>query len=150
MKILFHVVVLFVFTASFSQSKTDSLQKVLTTTQGDLKVKTLNELFREHINSDPVKAMEFSQQALELATEIDDKKGIAASCNNLGVAYRNHGALDNALEYYMKSLKIYEAIENKEGIATSKNNIGNIHSFKKNFEQAMKYLEESHIYCSRS
>jgi len=144
MKILVHVVLLFFFTASFSQSKTDSLLKVLTTAQGDLKVKTLNELFREHINSDPVKAMEFSQQALELATKIDDKKGMAASCNNLGIAYRNHGALDNALEYYMRSLRLYETIQNKEGIATSKNNIGNIHSFKRNFEQAMKYLKESH------
>jgi tetratricopeptide (TPR) repeat protein len=144
MKIIFHLILVFVYTASFSQTKTDSLQKALTTTQGDLKVKTLNELFRVYINSDPVKAIEYAQQALELATEIDDKKGMAASYNNLGIAYKNHGALDNALEYYVQSLKIYESIENKEGIATSKNNIGNIYSFKKDFEQAMKHMEESH------
>ncbi|NJL18454.1 MAG: tetratricopeptide repeat protein [Nitrospira sp.] len=48
--------------------------------------------------------------------------------NNLGISYRNHGALDNALEYYIKSLQIYVTIDNKEGIATSKNNIGNVYS----------------------
>jgi len=127
-----------------AQTRTDSLSKALSTAQGDLKVKTLNELFGAHINSDPMKAQEYAQQALELATQINDKKGMAAAYNNLGVNYRNHGALDNALEYYIKSLQLYETLQNKEGIATSKNNIGNVYAFKKDFPQAMKYLEASH------
>jgi len=124
--------------------KADSLLSVLETAKGDLKVKTLNELFRAHISSDPVKAIGYTREALALATEIDDKKGMAASYNNLGVAYRNQGALDKSLEYYLISLKIYTELDNKEGIATTKNNIGNIYSFKRDFSQAMKYFEESH------
>jgi len=121
----------------------DSLMNVLKTAEGDKKVKTLNELFRAHINSDPVKAIGYTREALVLATEINDQKGMAASYNNLGVAYKNQGALDKALEYYLIALRIYQEIGNKEGVATTKNNIGNIYSFKKDYGQAMKYFEES-------
>src|SRR6188472_2069371 len=90
--------VIFQFNA-FSQ-KTDSLLAVLDTAQVERKVKTLNELFRAYLHSDPVKALGYTREALNVATEINDKKGMAASYNNLGVAYRNQGALDKALEYY--------------------------------------------------
>jgi tetratricopeptide (TPR) repeat protein len=123
----------------------DSLTAVLDTAQADRKVKTLNELFRAHLRSDPVKALGYSREALNLATEIDDKRGMAASYNNLGVAYKNQGAFDKALEYYIHSMKMYEALDNKEGIATTKNNIATIYSIKKDYAQAMRYLEESNV-----
>jgi tetratricopeptide (TPR) repeat protein len=81
---------------------------------------------------------------LALATKIDDKKGIAASYNNLGVAYKNQGVLDKSLGYYFQSLKGYEALDNKEGIATTKNNIATIYSMKGDLEEAKKYLEDSY------
>lgn len=124
--------------------KIDSLESVLETAKGDQKVKTLNELFRAHSNSDPVTAIGFAREALSLATEIDDQKGMAAAYNNLGVAYRTQGALDKALEYYLTSLRIYITLDNKEGIATTKNNIGTIYSLEKDYGQAMKYFEEAH------
>jgi len=107
-------------------------------------VKTLNELFRANLESDPVKALSYTREALNLATEINDRRGMAASYNNLGIVYRNQGALDKALEYYIISLKIYETLQNKEGIATTKNNISTIYAIKKEYSQAMKYLEESY------
>ena len=92
---------------AFSQHD-DSLRAVLDTVQGELKVKTLNELFRAHLQSDPVNAVGYARRALVLATEISDKRGMAASFNNLGVAYRNQGALDKALEYYITSIGLYD------------------------------------------
>lgn len=124
--------------------KIDSLNSVLDTAKADRKVKTLNELFRANLNSDPVKALGYTREALNLATEIDDKKGMAASYNNLGIIYRNQGGLDKALEYYLTSLRIYEGLNNKEGIATSKNNIANLYAVKRDYSEAMKYLEESY------
>ena len=132
------------FCALASAQKIDSLQAVLDTTKNDRKVKTLNELFRANLESDPVKALSYTREALSLATEINDRRGMAASYNNLGIVYRNQGALDKALEYYIISLKIYETLQNKEGIATTKNNISTIYSIKKEYSQAMKYLEESY------
>jgi tetratricopeptide (TPR) repeat protein len=124
--------------------KPDSLLAVLDTTQADRKVKTLNELFRSYLQSDPVKALGYTREALNLATEINDKKGMAASYNNLGVAYRNQGALDKALEYYINSLKRYEELDNKEGIATTKNNIATIYSLKRDYGNALRNLDESY------
>jgi tetratricopeptide (TPR) repeat protein len=129
--------------------KIDSLENVLTTAQGDQKVKTLNEMFRAYMSSDPVKAIGYTREALELATNIGDQKGMAASYNNLGVAYKNQGALDKGLEYYLTSLKIYTDLDNKEGIATTKNNIANIYSLKKDHAQAMKYFEEAEAILSQ-
>ncbi|MBT1702274.1 tetratricopeptide repeat protein [Chryseosolibacter indicus] len=129
--------------------KHDSLRAVLDTVRGEQKVKTLNELFRENLYHDPVKALGYSREALNLATEIEDKRGMAASYNNLGVAYRNQGALDKALEYYITSLKIYESLKNQEGVATTKNNIANIYSMKKDYGQAMRYLEDSYAIFSK-
>ena len=133
----------FLCSGVFAQ-KIDSLEAVLDTTQNDRKVKTLNELFRATLQTDPVKALSYTREALNLATEINDQRGLAASYNNLGIVYRNQGALDKALEYYIISLKIYETLQNKEGIATTKNNISTIYSIKKEYGPAMKYLEESY------
>jgi tetratricopeptide (TPR) repeat protein len=130
-------------TALWAQ-KPDSLIAALDTAKNEQKVKTLNELFRALLRNDPVRAVAYTREAMNLANEIGDKKGLAASYNNLGIAYRNQGALDKALEYYINSLKIYESLDNKEGIATTKNNISNIYSIKKDYGQAMKYLEESY------
>ena len=124
--------------------KIDSLNSVLDTATADRKVKTLNELFRANLNSDPIKALGYTREALNLATEIDDKRGMAASYNNLGIIYRNQGGLDKALDYYLTSLRIYESLNNKEGVATTKNNIANLYAFKKDYAEAMNYLEESY------
>ncbi|MEI9920351.1 MAG: tetratricopeptide repeat protein [Bacteroidota bacterium] len=129
--------------ASCFAQKIDSLENVLKKAQGDQKVKTLNELFRAYMNSDPVKAIGYTREALDLATNIGDQKGMAASYNNMGVAYKNQGALDKGLEYYLTALKTYTDLDNKEGIATTKNNIANIYALKKDYATALKYFEES-------
>jgi Tfp pilus assembly protein PilF len=144
-KLLFAVfaIVLTAYPPAIAQ-KIDSLNAVLDTARNDRKVKTLNELFRANLNADPIKALEYARQALSVALEIGDNKGMAASYNNLGIIYRNQGALDKALDYYLTSLQIYESLDNKEGIATTKNNISNIYSIKRDFSESMKYLEESY------
>ena len=141
----FSILVIFLLCHSVSPGQTtDSLQAVLDTTKNDRKVKTLNELFRAHLQTDPVKALSYTREALNLASEINDQRGMGASYNNLGIVYRNQGAFDKALEYYIISLKIYETLQNKEGIASTKNNISTIYSIKRDYTEAMKYLEESY------
>lgn len=143
MKYLAQLVLLVCSSSVFGQNQLDSLNKALDNAKGDQRVKTLNELFRANFNSEPVQAIGYARQALTLATEIDDRKGMAAAYNNLGVAYKSQGALDKALEYYLNSLKIYDNLKNKDGVATTKSNIGAIYSLKKDYGQAMKYFEEA-------
>lgn len=141
-----HILLLVTLMTGFqmASAQTDSLENALKTAKGEQKVKVMNELFRAYINTDPVKAIGYTREALSLAVDVKDQKGMAASYNNLGVAYRNQGALDVALDNYMKSLDIYTTLQNGEGIATTKNNIGNIFSLKKDYAQALKYFQESH------
>ena len=134
---------LFLSLTCFAQ-KGDSLKAVLDTAKNQYRVKALNESFRLYITSEPVKAVGFAREALSYATEVNDRKGLAAAYNNLGVAYRTQGAMDKALEYYINALRIYEELGNKEGIATTKNNISTIYSIKKDFSASLKYLEDSY------
>ena len=141
------IILFFLLSTAFLSStvaQKDSLLAALDTAKNEFKVKILNELFRANIQADPVKAIGYTREALSLATDINDKKGMAASYNNLGVAYKNQGAFDKSLEYYITSLRAYEALQNKEGIATTKNNIATIYSIKGDYGQAMKYMEESY------
>ncbi|HTH57053.1 MAG TPA: tetratricopeptide repeat protein [Cyclobacteriaceae bacterium] len=141
-KTLFTVLALAISILTFS-SPIDSLENALKSAKGEAKVKIYNELFRAYINSDPVRAIGYTREGLALAIEISDMKGMAASYNNIGVSYRNQGALDKSLENYLLSLRIYDSLKNVEGTATTKNNIGTIYSLKKDYSQALKYFEES-------
>lgn len=137
-------VLAFFISSSVLAQQTDSLFAVLDTAKNEYRVKTLNELFRAYLPSDPVKAIGYTREALGYASEVGDQKGLAAVYNNLGIAYRNQGAFDRALDYYIQSLNIYEKLGNQNGIAITKNNISTIYSIKKDYSQSMKYLEESH------
>jgi len=142
MKLLTIIATFMVGTSVYATS-VDSLQNLLKTASGAEKVKVMNELFRATINSDPVAALGYTRDAMTLAKEVGDRKGLAACYNNLGVVYRNQGALDLALANYLKSMEIYGELQNGEGIATTKNNIGTIYSMKRNYSQALTYYEES-------
>jgi len=143
MKLPLAACLLFISLAGFA-SNIDSLENKLTTAEGAEKVKVLNELFRAYVPTDPVKAVGYTREALALAEQVNDEKGLAAAYNNLGVAYRNQGALDIAMGHYLRSLELYTKLQHAEGMATSKNNIANIYSIKKNYAQALTYFEESH------
>lgn len=144
-KLLFPLFLTIILHSPLFSQKADSLHALLDSLEGEAKVKTFNELFRANLQSDPVTAVGYAREALMLGAEINDKRGMAAAYNNLGVAYRNQGALDKALEYYIISLRLYDSLQNKEGVATTKNNMANIYSIKKDYAQAMRYLEESYV-----
>lgn len=126
-----------------STSFADSLENILAKSEGRQKVKILNELYKFYRNKDPKRALRYTESALELAEEINDQKGRAASLNNVGVFYRNTGNYDKALEYFIIALKIEESIDHKEGMVNALSNIGNIYSLKGNYERALQHFEES-------
>ncbi|HMP99194.1 MAG TPA: tetratricopeptide repeat protein [Cyclobacteriaceae bacterium] len=116
---------------------------VETSPNGPEKVKYLNDLFREEININPKKAIDYAREAKELAEKINDDTGLAAALNNIGVAYRNQGAVDKALEYYLQALSIVDRLQDKAGVASTKNNIATIYALKRDYLQALNYYLES-------
>jgi len=99
-----------------NNSKIDTIKVIASINIGDL--------FR---NSIPDSALYYYNIALSNATKANNKNLIASGCNQIGLIYRDQGAMDKALSYYMQSLKIYEEIGNKSGMSKCYNNIGMIH-----------------------
>ncbi len=121
----------------------DSLQNELENSEGKEKVIILNDLYKQYVNNDPLKALEYTTQALELATEINDPSGMASSYNNIGVLNKNQGDLDNALESYLKSVRIQEENKFVDALAYTYNNIGTIYSLKAEYEKALVYFNKA-------
>lgn len=125
------------------QTPVDSLELRLKEATGGYRIKVLNKLFEYYITHDPVKATAYTKEALSLSIEKKDSAGMAASFNNLGMAYKNHGALDNALENYLNAEAIFRKIGDNKGTTATHNNIGIIYAAKKDFEKGMEYFNEA-------
>lgn len=121
----------------------DSLEASLSTTEGTDKVILLNDLYKQYVNNDPVKAMDYTRQALDLATSINDPSGIASSYNNIGVLFKNRGKLDDALDNYLKAVRVEEENKFIDALPYTYNNIGTIYSLKLEFEKALEYFNKA-------
>ena len=87
--------------------------------------------------------MEIFNSALIKAEELGNKRGMAATLMNIGIAYDDKGDYDTALDYYDMTLKIYKELGNTSGMAYVINNIGIVHVNKADYEKATEYLEKS-------
>ncbi len=107
-------------------------------------VKANNLLYNHFINSNPKQALDFTLKALDLALTQEYKEGIAASYNNIGVFYKNHGVVDKAMNYHLQSMQLNKEINNAKGYAYSLNNIGTIYSMKSQPKKALEYFLQSY------
>jgi PAS domain S-box-containing protein len=143
---LFLLIVLLVFCPHlFSQTRIDSLETSLSRFTGTYieKIVLLNEISKSYWSVSPQKTIEYGKQALEISDELNYKKGLAHSLNNIGVGYYYLSDYNKALEYYLKSLKIQKEIGDKKGIARSLNNIGNIYYYFGNYNKALENFLKS-------
>lgn len=141
-------VFLLLFNLLFFQSQEnnptiDSLEQRLDAATGKEKVIVLNDLFKQYANNNPIKALEYTNEALKLATEINDPSGMASSYNNIGVLNKNQGKLDVALDSYLQSVRIQEENKFVDALAYTYNNIGTIYSLKGDFEKALVYFNKA-------
>jgi tetratricopeptide (TPR) repeat protein len=128
------------FISHGQKSKIDSLQRVLRTAKEDTtKVNALNRLSRElYYKGNFDTAIIHAKNGKLLAQKLNFKKGIGASCNEMGNAYYGQGNYNKALENYFAALKIREEIGDKVGIAISNNNIGLVYVNQGNYPEALK------------
>lgn len=131
------------FLQSPQQARIDSLAQRLEIVTGKEKVIVLNELFKMYRNNDPAKALDYTNQALELARTNNDFSGIASSLNNKGVLYRHSGDLDKALDSYIEALNIQEEHKFEDALAYTYSNIGTIYSIKNNYDKALEYFQKA-------
>ncbi len=91
------------------------------------RVNLLNAICQEYLISEPEVALDYANQALDLAARIEYHRGEAYSYRNIGIYYYNHNEFDPALKNHSKSLEIFEKLGDKEGMLLSYNSLGLIY-----------------------
>lgn len=124
--------------------KIDSLLYVLKISKVDTtRVNTYDNLCKAFQLSNPNTALYFGTIGLNLAIDINFKKGMAQLYNNIGIIHTYKGNFEKAIEFYFKYLKICEELGDKGGLADSYNNIGIIYKNKGDYDLAIDYYFKS-------
>ena len=130
---------------SYCQEKAvvDSLMLQLKAAESDSsKIYTNIELSRLYLTSDLSKALEYAENAVELAEKSGNSEMLSKSLNNIGNVCFNQGFFELALTHYYRNLEIQKSLGNEKGIASALINIGAISLNMSNFEQAkVKFAE---------
>ena len=120
-------------------STIDSLKAVVNTSPHDsIKVENLIILSQNLSNSDPQKAIDYGNQARDLAIKIDYKPGLANALKYIGMVYYIQGQYIENINYWEQSLAVFEEMEDRVGIANILSNLGAINN---NQGDDMKALE---------
>ncbi len=134
------------FFNSFAQNrKIDSLLTLIKSDKEDTsKVIHSNDLCWEFRNIGLYDtAIKYGNIALQLSQQLNFKKGLAGSYNNIGIVYHVQGYYPKALDFYLKALKINEEQKDKSGIAKCFSNIGNVYVGQGDYPQALEYYLKS-------
>lgn len=108
-------IVFFLFQSSFlcaQKSVVDSLQLLLPFTKDTAKVSLLNKLSGLVATADAKKSLEYSQEALGLAQELNSKNGIALSYRSLGISWLYNNDHPQAIENILRSAQL--AMDNQQ------------------------------------
>jgi len=92
----------------------------------------------------PIVAVNYFEQSLEIQKQLNVKAEIADSLNNLGFVYSM--ALtdyDRGIEYHLQALKLREELQDQAGIALSLNNLGIVYSRLGDSQKALDYLNRA-------
>lgn len=117
---------------------TDSLEKLLSKSNGNDRIKVLNDLCWEYQTIDPDKAVEYGYQALELAKAVNDSAGIAQSYNDLGTVFNNTGRYEKALDYYQRGFAIRQVLRDTLGLASLHVKIGSVYERRSEYSRALE------------
>ncbi|NER84324.1 MAG: CHAT domain-containing protein, partial [Leptolyngbya sp. SIO1D8] len=89
-------------------------------------------------------AIAFSEQALELSRQFDDRAGEGDAIGSLGIAHGRLGRYQQALEFLKQQLTITRELNNLSGEGTALGNLGIIYFELGRYDQAIE-LHEQHL-----
>jgi signal transduction histidine kinase len=130
--------------ALLGQEAIDSLESALLTAEGDQeKLEIYAGLIREYVQQNPVKAVQLSEDALELAQQLPDTVLLPELHNVIGMAHYYKGNLLISIEYFLKARVEYEMQGRDDKVANTLNNIGVTYEEIQNYEKSKEYYFES-------
>lgn len=94
--------------------------------------------------TDTTESKQYATKAIELAQELNFKKGQAYGYKNLGLLLYAKGELNQELiDYWKKSLELFKDINFKKGISNLQSNLGSIYQTKGDDPTALAYFLNS-------
>ena len=116
----------------------DSLEQLLATDPSEAaKINTIVELARTYQYIDPEKGLEYGEQALSIAEQLDLGQYIAQSLNIIGENYHELSLYDHAIDRFKRALALFTELDDQKGRANCYGNMGLAESFKGNYKQAL-------------
>jgi tetratricopeptide (TPR) repeat protein/serine phosphatase RsbU (regulator of sigma subunit) len=142
-KYFFSFLIICIFFQGYSQNaKIDSLENLLSKAVLDTaKASLMAQIGWEYKLSDPEKAKQLGEKALNLSLKTKYEPSEAASYNLLGVYYYLQHDYIHGRNYFEKALSLYKKLNNIKGIGSCYSNIANILSEQASFDSAIVYQE---------
>lgn len=133
---------------AFSQENTnpavDSLKGSIELLAEDTtKVDALNDLSKSLMGVSLTEAIQFAEQASNLAENLNYKKGKALALKNIGLGYYFQSDYLNVFEYWEGSLAIFKEIDDQAGVANLESNLGSIYFDQGDDAKAVEYFLRS-------
>lgn len=150
MKPFFSLFLFFTFSLlSAQQREIDSIKNVIQSQEGLEKIQSLNELSWYYRNIEMDSAFYFVNDAVAIAEQLADKRGIQAAYNSLANVFDAVSMLDSAEFYHLKALEIRIELKDSSNIAGSYNNLGVLYDYKNQIEKSLEmYFQALKIYES--
>ncbi|MFK7772902.1 MAG: tetratricopeptide repeat protein [Saprospiraceae bacterium] len=152
MKIFPIAFLLFCSTFLFSQtSLIDSLQQEIIKSNDEKKVTLLCELCSELTYQDISSAKTNCQQALELAEEINFKKGKASALQYFGTIEQAQSNYTKALDFQKKSITLFLELNDEMAVANLQNNMGICYDEQGDYQKALQnYFAALKVYEAKN
>ncbi|MBC8156453.1 MAG: tetratricopeptide repeat protein [Bacteroidetes bacterium] len=126
------------------QNLSDSLQQRLTTSLPDTtRVLVLDQLGRALMYSKPLVAMQYAQEGLRIAHDINYPRGEARIQNRIGTIFRLTGNYGRSLEAHLASVAVASATNDIDALARTYNNLGNLYAEQKNSPKAIGFYQKT-------
>ena len=122
----------------------DSLKILISKATNDSsKVDKINLLSKNYFSIDPLISLQYSNNAKEISSKINYKKGLALAYKNIGIAYYMQSNNIEAILNWDSSLTIYKELRDKIGQATILSNKGSTYFNNGDDTKAIEYYLQS-------
>ena len=121
----------------------DSLKQILRSTSEGETVDLLNQLAEAHAGNEWEKSQRYASLALDLATSLDDKYGLAVAHTNLANYYNMAKDYRKALDHAALALAQFEQLSDDWQIARTLKTIGTTYSLLNQSDQSLDYFLRS-------
>jgi PAS domain S-box-containing protein len=127
----------------FSTQFTDSLERKISKADELTKLKLYNVLDSAFILSNPQKAAEYAEKAIELSKKLGNTQEESEAYLYYGKYYGMSGEFDKSLDYLTKSLNIKQTTKDKKGIGNIYSVLGNLYKSKGDSKSAYEYIQKA-------